>query len=322
MKSSLLSSLALSTLIPGITSSSGTASDGGCGKQLPEGVQSDKSVDLTLDSSSGVTPRKYRLHLPPSYDINKKVPLILSFHGRGKDGQFQEALSQFSNASYGFDGIAVYPEGVPNAKGTQQFQGDPDAPASINDVKFTLELLDHLQSTFCIDASRIYAAGKSNGGGFTGLLACDPDATKRIAAFAPVSGAFYLDKDQKLPECKPSRKPVPLMEFHGFKDTTIRYLGGPNTRGTTNTTNIPTYVDDWAKRNGFEVAANKTSFLCSGKKKVTRYSWDDVVVHYNYTNLNHDWPSSFANGDTEDALTCVEAEATSIILAWFKKWTL
>ena len=112
------------------------------------------------------------------------------------------------------------------------------------------------------------------------------------------------------------------MEFHGFKDTTIPYLGGENTRGNANSSNIPDWVDGWVKRDGFQVNANKTSYLCSGSKKVTRYSWDDTVVHYNYTNLYHDWPSSFANGDTANALTCKEAEATSIILKWFKKWTL
>ena len=113
MRSSFLFSLVLAPLFLGTTSLLVTAADCGCGKQLPKGVRADKSVNLTLDSTSGISPRKYRLHLPPSYDVNKKLPLILSFHGRGKDGKYQEALSQFSNASYGFDGIAVYPEGVP-----------------------------------------------------------------------------------------------------------------------------------------------------------------------------------------------------------------
>jgi hypothetical protein len=85
----------------------------GCNKALPTGVDPDASVNLTLSSSSGVTPRKYRLHLPKGYDGSKALPLILSFHGRGQDALYQENLSQFSNASYGFEGIAVYPEGVP-----------------------------------------------------------------------------------------------------------------------------------------------------------------------------------------------------------------
>ena len=318
---SLFSTAILAALL-GISGASVTDEKSGCGGSLPEGIELDKSVNLTISSSSGVSTRGYRLHLPKTYDTNKKVPLILSYHGRGKDAKFQEELSQFSNATYGFEGISVYPEGIPNAKGTQQFQGDPDSPSSINDVTFTLELLDELQKTYCIDTSRIYAAGKSNGAGFTGVLACDADATKRIAAFAPVSGAFYLNADQELPPCNPSRLPIPIMEFHGFKDTTIPYAGGENTRGNANSTNIVTWVDDWAKRDGFEVAANKTSYLCSGTNKVTRYSWNETVVHYNYTNLFHDWPSSFPNGDTDKYLTCEEAEATSIILEWLTKWTL
>lgn len=317
-----LFSTAILAALPGISGASFTDEESGCGGSLPEGIELDKSVNLTISSSSGVSTRGYRLHLPKTYDTNKKVPLILSYHGRGKDAKFQEELSQFSNATYGFEGISVYPEGIPNAKGTQQFQGDPDSPSSINDVTFTLELLDELQKTYCIDTSRIYAAGKSNGAGFTGVLACDADATKRIAAFAPVSGAFYLNADQELPPCNPSRLPIPIMEFHGFKDTTIPYAGGENTRGNANSTNVVTWVDDWAKRDGFEVAANKTSYLCSGTKKVTRYSWNETVVHYNYTNLFHDWPSSFPNGDTDKYLTCEEAEATSIILEWLTKWTL
>lgn len=313
----------------------------GCGGPLPKGVGLGRSVNLTISSSSGVSTRGYRLHLPTSYNTNKKVPVILSFHGRGKDAKFQEELSQFSNVTYGFQGISVYPEGIPvsaflftirlcgpgtdtpqNISGTQQWQGDPDFSSSTNDVTFTLELLDELQKTYCIDPSRIYATGKSNGGGFTNVLACDAQATKRIAAFAPVSGAFYLNADEELPRCNPSRLPIPIMEFHGFKDTTIPYAGGINTRGNANSTSVVTWVDDWVKRDGFEATANRSSYLCGEDNRVTRYSWDSVLVHYNYTNLYHDWPSSFANGDTEKALTCREAEATSIILEWFKEWSL
>jgi poly(3-hydroxybutyrate) depolymerase len=82
-------------------------------KPLPDNVQPGKSVDLTIDSVSGVKTRKYRIHVPKTYGSSKEVPLILSFHGRGKNAKFQEQLSQFSNSSYGFEGIVVYPEGVP-----------------------------------------------------------------------------------------------------------------------------------------------------------------------------------------------------------------
>jgi hypothetical protein len=85
----------------------------GCNKALPSDINPDDSVNLTITSSSGVSPRKYRLHLPKGYDGTKQLPLILSYHGRTRDALNQEELSQFSNASYGFKGISVYPQGVP-----------------------------------------------------------------------------------------------------------------------------------------------------------------------------------------------------------------
>jgi poly(3-hydroxybutyrate) depolymerase len=89
----------------------------GCNAALPDGVKPNSSVNCTLENSkSGVPTRKYRIHLPPNYDNTKAVPLILSFHGRTQDALYQENLSKFSEASYGFQGIAVYPEGVPITK--------------------------------------------------------------------------------------------------------------------------------------------------------------------------------------------------------------
>lgn len=282
-------------------------------------------MNQTIDSQSGSSPRKYRIHLPKNYTNDEPVPLILSFHGRSRDMKYQEKLSQFSNASYGFNGIAVYPEGVPNNQSTNQWQGDPSSH-DINDILFTLELLSTLQTLYCIDHTRIYATGKSNGGGLTNLLACDPIASSRIAAFAPVSGAFYLDSETgKLPVCKPTkdRELVPILDFHGWKDETIPYEGGINTRGNANTTEIVEFVQGWAERNGFNADLNETERLCGeGKKKVTRYSWGNgAVVHYNVSNLGHDWPSEFGNLDTAET-TCRGADATRVILEWFGRWRL
>jgi poly(3-hydroxybutyrate) depolymerase len=101
----------------------------GCGAPLPDGVSPNKSVNRTLGD------RKYRLHLPAGYDGTQKLPLILSFHGRTQDAKYQEKLSQFSNATYGFQGIAVYPEGVP-------FTTDVGASAINN---FLLKLTSRLE---------------------------------------------------------------------------------------------------------------------------------------------------------------------------------
>jgi hypothetical protein len=115
MKFLVSSTLGLS-IIPNIYGLATRDSKSGCNIALPPDVFPDKSVNLTLASSGSVSPRKFRLHLPAGYDGTQQLPVILSFHGRTQDALYQENLSQFSNASYGFSGIAVYPEGVPLIK--------------------------------------------------------------------------------------------------------------------------------------------------------------------------------------------------------------
>src|SRR6187402_618572 len=74
---------------------------------------------------------------------------------------------------------------------------------------------------------------------------------EQIAAFAPVSGAFYVpgsSADNCSPQtitipCKPGRNPLPIIEFHGSNDTTIPYSGGPR-RGECLPT-IPHWVREW-----------------------------------------------------------------------------
>lgn len=124
---------------------------------------------------------------------------------------------------------------------------------------------------------------------------------------------------------------MPFMELHGLKDGTANYTGALNSRNNGYTTDIPSLVDAWAERDGFATNDNKTSTLCNGVKgkEVRKYSWardgKDVVVHYRYEHVGHDWMSSFFNEDTgkkETLLTCKEAEATKLVLEWFGKWTL
>ncbi|KAH1961749.1 hypothetical protein KXV90_004974 [Aspergillus fumigatus] len=145
----------------------------GCGKPLPndQGAEGIYPTDFT---TSDDTLRPYIIRIPSNYDENRAVPLTFSFHGRSKTAESQEQLSQFSNEAWNPDAIAVYPQGLDN-----QWQGDPDS-SGVDDVAFTMEMLDNFEKRYCIDSSRVYAAGKSNGGGFTNLLACDPTAFKSI----------------------------------------------------------------------------------------------------------------------------------------------
>ena len=79
----------------------------GCG--TPHSVN---GVSRNFSVSTDGGQRTYRLHLPSSYDVNTPTPLIISFHGHGKDMVEQETLSQFSNDAINPNMIAVYPQGL------------------------------------------------------------------------------------------------------------------------------------------------------------------------------------------------------------------
>jgi len=56
--------------------------------------------------------RSYLIHLPSNYTTHRPAPVVIAFHGRGKDPEYMEKLSQFSNEDFNPDAIAVYPQAI------------------------------------------------------------------------------------------------------------------------------------------------------------------------------------------------------------------
>jgi len=74
-------------------------------------------------------------------------------------------------------------------------------------------LYDTLESQLCIDTTREYGAGESNGGMMTYQLGVDLSA--RLAAIAPQFGSFHKGF------CMSPQHPVPVIDIHGTRDTTV-----------------------------------------------------------------------------------------------------
>jgi polyhydroxybutyrate depolymerase len=86
------------------------------------------------------------------------------------------------------------------------------------DIAFIGSLIERLGRDQCLDTSRIYAAGLSNGAWLTSALPCA--LGDRIAAIAPVAGVVDFGA-----ACHPAR-PVPVIAFHGSADTILPMAGG------------------------------------------------------------------------------------------------
>lgn len=78
---------------------------------------------------------------------------------------------------------------------------------------FVPSLYDTLESQLCIDTTREYVAGESNGGMMTYELATQ--MTSRLAAAAPQFGSFARGFLQS------PKSSIPLIDIHGSRDTTI-----------------------------------------------------------------------------------------------------
>jgi polyhydroxybutyrate depolymerase len=272
----------------------------GCGRAAPVPA----GVTTTQHVTSGGLEREYTVHLPAHYNPRRSYPLVLSFHGHKRTSQYQEELSGFSS----LDAISVYPQGLVGTDGETAWTGAPYSAAA-DDVLLTSDLITKLQKTLCVDANRVFAAGKSNGGGFVGVLACR--LAGRIAAFAPVSGAFYPQGGA----CHPSR-PVPILDFHGTADTTIPYAGNPEKGLPT----IPGWLAAWSTRDGCRTKPVSWTPV----KGVIAQKWlgcdrRGTVEHYRVEGAGHVWPSTKPN---LDSATPTVIDATPVIWRFFRNHPL
>ena len=192
----------------------------------PAGTTQQQSVQTATGN------RDFLIHLPADFVSNQYYPVLLFYPGKG-------ATAQAAEFAYNLDqlpAIVVYPFPTPGSDGYNAWQSAPYS-SKADDIGFTNAVLDKVEHDMCVDRTRVYAAGMSNGGGFASLLSCK--LSNRIAAVAVGSGAFYMPDG----DCKPPR-PIPLINVHGDNDANVPY-GGSLTR------RLPD-IDEWTATRAVE----------------------------------------------------------------------
>ena len=230
--------------------------------------------------TSGGLVRTYILHVPPAYDGTRAVPLVLNFHGFGSNAREQAIYSGFPAKAdaEGFITVAGNGTGEPQ-RWTYPGLGDVDEPA------FVADLLDKLQAELCIDATRVYLAGMSNGAAISTSIACAlPD---RIAAIAEV-GATASPRT-----CAPGVS-IPIITFRGTEDACVPYEGGTSQCGQ----RLPVVAAEesarqWAAQDGCNPA--QATKRVADDVLVTAYSecaGFAAVLLYTVKGGGHTWPGS------------------------------
>ncbi len=251
--------------------------------------------------SEGVE-RNYRLYVPAGYRPGTPTPLVLNFHGFGSNALEQERYSEYPAAAdkYGF--IVATPEGTGSPQ--EWYLYGPVEQGYVDDFAFTGALIDELSATLCIDASRIYATGISNGGGMTSLVGCR--LNDRIAAIAPVAGSPYAEG-----QCR-GEGPMPIVAFHGTEDRLVPFEMGPDSgRLDLFNAGVRNNMHDWAQHNGCNLTLQTQRIASDMVLESYVGCKDGADVHlYIIEGGGHTWPGASrdlpALGATTQSISATE----------------
>jgi polyhydroxybutyrate depolymerase len=233
--------------------------------------------------------RRCVVHLPPSYDGSKSLPLVVLLHGGAAN--VNTALKAFGfNEDADREGyIVAYPSGT--GKGSKLLSWNSGGCCAyafknnIDDVAFIDSVLQSLQQDYKIDSKRIYATGFSNGGMMVYRLGLDLPG--RFAAIAGVSSALKKDSGHL-------SEPISVLIIHGDKDKSIPIDGSPGKWDRlgykVGAQPLEQTVQFWVNENGCSPTPTVTK---EGPVTRTAYSGGKngtEVVVYVIEGYGHSWP--------------------------------
>jgi polyhydroxybutyrate depolymerase len=253
------------------------------------------SGEAKITMTSGGQERWYFRHVPAG--ARQPLPVVLDLHGYSEGATVHVMMSKLGpfGDEHGF--VTITPQGLgPIARW--------DTDLGSKDVAFIGDLLDEVEQTLCVDQSRIFVTGLSNGAFMTSAIACK--YADRVAAAAPVAGI------RDIAGCKPSR-PVPVIAFHGTGDTFVAYDGGlgssvanlpaPDGSGKTlgqqgldaaqpKGPSIPEITAAWAKRNGCQTKQIEKAVTADVDLLTFSCPKGAEVQLYRVNGGGHSWPGS------------------------------
>ncbi len=177
----------------------------GCAAGATTGGATSQRVD-----ASGVS-RTYRRYLPDGAGT-APLPVVINLHGLTSNIDQQVAVSAFEALAATEHFIVLTPQALGTPTGWSLDEG-----ANNSDVAFISAMLDRVEADVCVDESRVYATGISDGGIMSTVLACR--MRDRIAAVGLVSGITRIGNCDDAPA-------MPMIVFWGKKDVVLPYCGG------------------------------------------------------------------------------------------------
>ena len=153
--------------------------------------------------------------------------------------------------------VVVYPDSLPGKLTFTAWEGAPYSVDGDRDVQFVSDILKTIPSQYCVDSTRIFAVGMSNGGAFATTVGCK--LGDQIKAVASVSGAYYQS-------CRSEERTPSLLVVHSQDDRQAPFKGVVARRLPP----VPQYVEQQAIERHC-----KTDVQDVYTGKATYYKWVD-----------------------------------------------
>jgi polyhydroxybutyrate depolymerase len=209
----------------------------------------DTAQPCIADVACSLGDRSYHLLPPDGWDGRTPLPVLLHFHGWGRQGTLIVKHSRIAGATR--------PRGVlllaPNGRGGSW---DFWSPGS-SDTDFAAAVIDDAAKRFPIDTSNIFVSGYSYGSAMAWRYACENGADVR--ALLAVSGT--LDQDES---CETA--PQEVRHVHGTRDTVMDFPFGPDADTT-----YPVAL--WRNRLGCGDSTGASDYSTTSKDHFERVTW-------------------------------------------------
>ncbi len=245
----------------------------------------------------------YRIHIPPSYQGKKPLPIVFVLQPYIKESIDMEIYTGMTELADQEGFVVVYPERGPGGWNWKPNSG------SFDHVGFIKRMLEKIQSEIKLNNSQVFAVGFMDGGNMAySLASAMPD---KIAAIGVVLGETYGEQKYKQIFSIPKPIfPISMVIFQtkkdskGYPDVFEKHFFNP--------------IPSWVLSDGFPKNPKK---IVKQNGKIIKQIWNNAqknmeVDLYTITSGNQDWPGAKFSHFGEPVN---EISATSVIWEFFKK---